>query len=197
LRAISVLGRAVFLGETVSDTIAKILEREPDWRALPERTPVLVRSLLRRCLAKDPARRLHDVADARIEIEEARSEPAEATPSEDTARRTPVIALGALTVAAIVVALWALARSSPPEPKAVTRTIINLPEDRPLALEGTTAVALSPDGRYVAYTVRNERRTELYLRALDELEAKPIAGGEGGLMPFFSPDSQWLVPTDN
>jgi len=184
--------RTVFLGETVSDTIAKILEREPDWRALPERTPVLVRSLLRRCLAKDPARRLHDMADARIEIDEVRSEPAEATASGDTARRYPLIALGALTVAAMVVALWALTRSSAPEPKAVTRTVINLPEGRHLALEGTTAVALSPDGRYVAYFARNEGRTELYLRALDELEAKRIDGSEGGLMPFFSPDSQWL-----
>ena len=184
-------GRTVFLGETVSDTIAKILEREPDWRTLPTRTPVLVRSLLRRCLAKDPARRLHDMADARIEIEEA-SSPAEATPSQATSRRNPLIAMGALTVAAMVAALWALTRSSAPEPKAVTRTVINLPEARHLALEGTTAVALSPDGRYVAYFARNEERTELYLRALDELEAKRIDGSESGLMPFFSPDSQWL-----
>ena len=184
--------RTVFLGETVSDTVARILEREPDWRALPERTPVLVRSLLRRCLAKDPARRLHDIADARIEIEEARSAPLEATSSGNPSRRNPLIAMGVLTVAAMVVALGALMRSNAIEPKAVTRTVINLPADRPLALEGTTAVALSPDGRYVAYFARNDGRTELYLRALDELEAKPIAGSEDGQTPFFSLDSQWL-----
>ena len=185
-------GKTVFLGETVSDTIAKILEREPDWRTLPTRTPVLVRSLLRRCLAKEPARRLHDMADTRIEIEEASSDLEEATPSQATSRRNPFIAMGALTAAAMVAALWALTRSSAPEPRVVTRTVINLPEARHLALEGTTAVALSPDGRFVAYFARNEGTSELYLRALDELEAKPIAGSEGGLMPFFSPDSQWL-----
>jgi len=184
-------GRCVFLGETVSDTIARILEREPNWRALPERTPVLVRSLLRRCLAKDPAHRLHDLADARIEIEDATSEPVEAIPTVDTSRRT-LVALGAIAVAATVVALWALTRSGTPEPKAVTRTVIPLPEDRSLALEFTTAVALSPDGKYVAYFAMNEGTTELHLRALDELEATPIAGSEGGSTPFFSPDSQWL-----
>ena len=68
-------GKTVFHGETVSDTIGKILEREPDWEALPEGAPRWLRSLLRRCLEKDPGRRLHDVADARLEIEEALETP--------------------------------------------------------------------------------------------------------------------------
>ena len=67
----SLTGKAVFLGETVSDTIAAILDREPDWQALPEKTPALIRNLLRRCLRKNPQQRLHDIADFRIEIEEA------------------------------------------------------------------------------------------------------------------------------
>ena len=66
-------GRSAFAGETISDTIAKILEREPDWQALPASTPARIRDLLRRCLQKDQQRRLHDIADARIEIEEART----------------------------------------------------------------------------------------------------------------------------
>ena len=66
-------GRRAFAGETISDAIAKILEREPDWQALPASTPARIRDLLRRCLQKDPQRRLHDIADARIEIEEART----------------------------------------------------------------------------------------------------------------------------
>ena len=68
-------GRSAFAGETVSDTLAAILEREPDWNALPAATPSAVRRLLRRCLEKDPRRRLHDVADARIEIEDALATP--------------------------------------------------------------------------------------------------------------------------
>ena len=68
-------GRMAFPAETVSDTIAAILEREPDWSLLPEATPAKIRDLLRRCLQKNPHQRLHDIADARIEIEEALAEP--------------------------------------------------------------------------------------------------------------------------
>ena len=64
-------GRPAFRGETVSDTIAAILEREPDWSALPAQTPASIRRLLQRCLEKDPKRRLRDIGDARLEIEEA------------------------------------------------------------------------------------------------------------------------------
>src|SRR3989442_1902959 len=68
-------GRNAFAGETVSDTIAVILGREPDWSALPEETPPAIRRLLQRCLEKDPKRRLHDIADARLEIDDASREP--------------------------------------------------------------------------------------------------------------------------
>ena len=73
----SLTGRAAFAGETISDTIAFILEREPDWGAVPVSTPVRVHDLLRRCLQKDPDRRLHDIADARIEIEETIAGPSD------------------------------------------------------------------------------------------------------------------------
>src|SRR3989441_6183098 len=68
-------GRRAFDGETVSDTIAAILEREPDWSILPAATPSTIRRLLQRSLEKDPKRRLHDIADARIEIDDASREP--------------------------------------------------------------------------------------------------------------------------
>ena len=61
-------GRLAFPGGTVSDTIVSILDREPDWQALPEATPPRVRQLLRRCLEKDPGRRLRDIGDANIEL---------------------------------------------------------------------------------------------------------------------------------
>ena len=62
-------GRVTFAGDTVSDSIAKILEREPDWSALPATTPASIRRLLLRCLAKDPKKRLRDIGDVRIEID--------------------------------------------------------------------------------------------------------------------------------
>ena len=64
-------GRRAFSGETISDTIAAILGREPDWTALPPALPPEVQRLVRRCLQKDPRRRIHDIADARVEIDEA------------------------------------------------------------------------------------------------------------------------------
>jgi serine/threonine protein kinase len=70
-------GRQAFAGETVSDTIAKVLEHQPNWNALPETTPASIRVLLQRCLERDPHRRLHDIADARIEIEDALTSPAD------------------------------------------------------------------------------------------------------------------------
>ena len=69
-------GRQAFRGETLSDTIAGVLEREPDWSALPATTPPPIHKLLRRCLQKDSHRRLHDIADARIEIEDSLAAPA-------------------------------------------------------------------------------------------------------------------------
>ncbi len=79
-------GRAAFLGETVSDTIAKILQTEPNWEALPP-IPAAAQRLLRRCLQKDAGRRLHDMADARFEIEDALASPrSESAPTEAEGR---------------------------------------------------------------------------------------------------------------
>ena len=80
-------GRRAFRGETPSDTIAAVLEREPDWSRLPDATPLRIRRVLRRCLEKDPNRRLHDVADARIELEDATSSPDVTPVSAPSSRR--------------------------------------------------------------------------------------------------------------
>jgi len=95
-------GRIAFVGETTSDTIAKILEREPDWQNLPASTPARIQDLLRRCLHKDQQRRLHDIADARIEIEEART-------GLTRPRRVvglPIVAAAVALVLAIVASAW-------------------------------------------------------------------------------------------
>ena len=93
-------GRITFAGDTASDSIAKILEREPDWSALPVATPVSIRRLLLRCLAKDPKQRLRDFGDVRIEID-AIGEVPPGTPALVTAerRRRDVAALGRRRVA--------------------------------------------------------------------------------------------------
>ena len=193
-------GNPAFLGDTVSDTIARILEREPDWRALPANTPATLRSLLRRCLQKDSSRRVHHVADVRIEIEESLAEPEPvhaAVAGGGRARRALVVTI-LVALFATGVALWSLTRSSEPATQPITRIAMPFPTGAEVALHNFPAVALSPDGRQVAYVGESGNTTRLYLRALDELDPRPLDGTDGARMPFFSPDGQWLgfVNTD-
>ncbi len=185
--------RRAFAGETVSDILAGILRAEPDWTFIPADTPPLVRSLLRRCLQKDPARRLQHIGDARIEIEEAQAEPVAsfAPPS----RRKPWLAR-AVAVAMVLVAaiawgrLWL--RETPPAP--VQRFAIAVPASDPLVPHPTNPdVTISPDGARLAYVARHADTTRLMLRSMDQMEFKPLAGTEGADCPSFSPDGSWLA----
>ncbi|MFQ5789586.1 MAG: hypothetical protein ACE5JI_03830, partial [Acidobacteriota bacterium] len=180
-------GSVAFLGETVSDTIAAILDREPDWEALPAATPAILRGLLRRCLRKDPTRRIHHVADARIEIEEALREPVEGTaPLQLQGRPRPsgrsrTLALGSVLSAILGgLAVWGLMHLSPRR-EPVARLAIPVSN-------ASAALAISPDGNRLVY--RAEGR--LFLREMDAPEGRPIPGTERPTTPFFSPDSQWV-----
>ncbi len=192
--------RQAFRGETVSDTIATVLEREPDLQLLPPATPAQMRNLLRRCLHKDPQHRLRDIGDARIEIEEASAAPAMAEPTAAAQsvgvrwRGAPLWGGAILLLAAIAgIAIWNRESSSPIVSGPVSRIAITLPPGQPLAgLEIGLAVALSPDGTRLVYAARQGGIQQLYLRPLAGLEAQPIPGTEGATEPFFSPDGQWL-----
>ncbi len=191
-------GRPPFGGETTSDAIAGILEREPEWMTLPSSLPAGVRGLLERCLAKDPKQRLRDVGDARFEIEKALALPS-APPvmthvpavGRTTARWVAVVAGTAVLSGT---AVWMLTPRSSPAQSAlwsVSRLAVSPPAGVPLAVD-TARVAVSPDGRSVAYVAGRGRRQQIYLRDLDQFDSIPIPGTEGGSNPFFSPDSQWL-----
>ena len=190
-------GKQAFHGETTTEILAAVLRGEPDWQALPASTPLKVRGLLGRCLQKDLRHRLHDAADGRIETEDALASPALAEPAalkgiHLLGRRWLIISVGTfLLVAAITgIAVWNLKPSSQ---KPVTRTVINLPPGQQLAgVENGPTVALSPDGTRLVYVARQGGIQQLYLRAMDSLEAKPISGTEEATAPFFSPDSQWI-----
>jgi serine/threonine-protein kinase len=193
-------GTMAFTGETATDTLAAVLKNDPDWSRLPVATPNHVRVLLGRCLQKDVRRRLQAIGDARIALEEVLSGTSEAVSSVGVSpangthakRRTLLFGLGALLIAAITGFVgWNLGRS--PAPRPVTRTAINLPpgEQLPDLLFGP-AVALSPDGTHLAYVAMQGSSQQIYLRAMDSLEARPLPGTAGAVNPFFSPDSQWL-----
>jgi eukaryotic-like serine/threonine-protein kinase len=190
--------RPAFPGETLTDTLAAALEREPDWHALPATTPLKIRDLLRRCLHKDAARRLHDIADARIEIDEAldvsgslSAVPVAAQPSSPGGHML-LWGLAALAAVGFAIALWGLVRRTRPPTRPVTRVAVTLPLGDRLSPSGDPAVALSPDGSRLVYAGYHAGSTQLYLRSMNHFEATPIPGTAGADTPFFSPDSQWV-----
>jgi Tol biopolymer transport system component len=196
-------GRQTFRDETVSDTLASIIRSEPDWSALPAETPAKIRDLLRRCLQKDPRRRLHDIADARLEIEEVLAAPTEqagaiaSSARQAKGRRVPAalwIGLGILAGAAAGVLLSRLRT-----PEAPRDTPLSIHSVIPLPVETRLRVALirpslafSPDGRKLVFRATRGQIDQLYVRDLGNPDATPIAGTEWGFNPFFSPDGEWL-----
>ncbi len=196
-------GRRAFPGESVSDTLSAIVADEPDWSALPPSLPPRVRDLLRRCLQKDLRKRLHDISDARLELEDVQATPAPAsTETVPTAvvrgaSRRPQpwawLAAGALLGAAVAAALLLSRRppgTLPPSPRL--QAVLSLPEGVRLLGGGRPSVALSPDGATVVFRGSQSGTPRLYRRRLDGSEAVALAGTEGGLNPFFSPDGEWI-----
>jgi Tol biopolymer transport system component len=198
-------GKMPFTGETLSDVLAAILEREPDFAAIPFSTPARIAWLVRRCLAKDPKRRLHDIADARLELDEAIAEPqgAVAIPagSPQKSRRSEIMAwsVAALCLLGGVMAALVLAPGgtgeSVPDGTSFTAAVV-LPDDLrlgtpdPRGASPSGRFTLSPDGRRLAIVATDASgRTMLWVRPLDTPVAQPLAGTEGASFPFWSPNS--------
>ena len=191
------VGRTPFAAETVSDTIVAILTREPDWSRLPADTPPAARRLLQRCLQKDASRRLRDIGDAKLDLEEALSwkpstEAIDIRPSGN--RRQPVFALvGALLIGAVLsaAAIWAL-RPITSAPRSTAQFAVALPENEPVGGLDFPAVVISPNDTHIVYVARRGGRSQLFARAIESLEAHALTGTEGALGPFFSPDGRWV-----
>ena len=190
-------GHAMFAGDTASDSIAKILETEPDWSALPAAVPPRVRSLIVRCVEKDPLQRLRDIGEARIALQEPAGPDADAAPGK-TARagRREALAWGLCLVFAMAAFGFAIAYARRPAPESrVVRASINAPEGASFRFLSSDAgpVEISPDGRSLAFVARTEvGRNLLFVRSLDGLEPRPLTGTEGATRPFWSPDGRHL-----
>jgi len=193
-------GKMAFHGESVTDTLAAVIRAEPDWSQLPAATPIRVRVLLQRCLQKDPKQRLRDIGDARISLDEVLAgapDPSLAGAAGISAllrQRTLILGLGGVLVAVVTgFAIWNLKPTPSEPPPIVSRYVITLPPGQQLAgLDSGPAVALSSDGTHLAYVATQGGTQQIYLRAMDSLEARPIPGTERATNPFFSPDGQWL-----
>ncbi len=181
-------GRRLFVGETVSDVLAGVLKSEVDFAALPAEAPPAVRRLLRRCLARDPRNRLHDVADARLELSEETRAAADEHPTPDARpARWRAVAAGAalLIVGGLVGVATRGPRAVPAASPAVRFTVVP-----PGAGGRIKTLSLSQDGRRLVYTLSSEPR--LLVHDLAAFESRPLAGTEGATAPFFSPDGDWI-----
>jgi Tol biopolymer transport system component len=191
-------GRPAFDRPTSSDTIAAILEHDPDWRSLPASTPSAVRRLVMRCLEKDVARRVRDIGDVRIDIADTRSSNVGgdgliATPGRSSVARWWPISAAAIVAAAIGAGTVWMLRASPPVSEEVTRLAVSLPAGDVLGNEAFPEIALSPDGRTIAYAAsRGGRVPQMFVRDLDAPEATLLSGTDGARSPFFSPNGQWI-----
>ena len=192
-------GRRAFGGDEVSEILAHVLTEEPDWNALPARTPLPIRRLLRRCLEKDRKRRLDSAAAARFEVEEAMTAVGEngngAADSRAAWRRAlPWALTGVSAVALALVLLFGGLRRNVAS-TAPIRVHVGLGAEATLAtVDRGSAAILSPNGQALVFV--GQRRTgpaSLFVRRLDQLDATPLPGTEGAHSPFFSPDGEWIA----
>ncbi|MBP1610403.1 MAG: serine/threonine protein kinase, partial [Acidobacteria bacterium] len=188
-------GRAAFSGDDVSDILAAVIRSEPEWIGLPKNLHWRIRELLERCLGKDARNRYSGISDARVEIQKALTDPSGvlAPPALTIgSKRKPGLGLpwiAAIVVLSVIVAGVAVWRFKPAEPRQIVHFEYNLPDGQQFSNLGFEAVAISRDGKQLAYSTPKG----LYLHRLDESGAKLIAGTEGDVQnPFFSPDGKWL-----
>ncbi|MEO8053666.1 MAG: protein kinase, partial [Acidobacteriota bacterium] len=198
-------GKRAFDGETVSDVLAAVLMKEPNWSALRAPISLRVRELLRRCLQRDAKQRLRDIGDARISLEEEiaatssssgqlpfEEDPSVPGPTAASAERTRRFSLYlswalAAAFAAAAGALALRARAPAVSPASALKLAVLPPAGTP----SSGPIDLSPDGRQIAFTAAGpDGRTKLYVRSLDSLDPKALPGTDDADAPFFSPDGR-------
>ena len=189
-------GRRAFEGEEISDVLAAVLTRDPDFSALPAATPATVRRLLARCLDKDPKRRLRDIGEARLELSE---------PALSAASSAPGAALAATVRRPRARAAWATAgvfalafagilvmhlRETPPVAEPIEFTVP--PPESSFFSGATPQFALSRDGRQLVFVAAERGTPMLFVRSLASSDARVLPGTEQATFPFWSPDGRFV-----
>jgi Tol biopolymer transport system component len=191
--------RQAFSGESVSETLAEVMKSDPPWQALPADMPPHLARLIRQCLVKDPRQRIRDMGDVRLALDGAfeTTGPATAeTAKSPDVRWTSTAAIRLAAAAAVIASIgagggaWLLLRPTQAASVPIARLAITLPADMRLGGLDQPAIAVSPQGTLVAYVGVSSGREQLHVRAIDGVESKALAGTEGALSPFFSPDGQ-------
>jgi Tol biopolymer transport system component len=189
-------GRCAFRGDDVADTFVLVLSGEPDWGALPATTPAPIRRLLRRCLEKDRRRRLADIADARLDLDDASSPLAQVSeaqsglvadaPTPRSFRRERMVWAAAVALLGLLSALALVMTFRPAPRQQELRFDITMPFDT-----AWTSPVISPDGRRIALIARADGRSRVWVHTLDGRGARPLDGTDGAQeRVFWSPDSE-------
>ena len=188
-------GRRVYDGETVSDMVARILEREPDWNALPAATPPRLAALLRRCLVKDAKQRQRDIGDVRLELEaiaagDAGVVAAPGAPAP-VRRGAPAWALALAALALLALGAAAAGMLAPRGANDEPATLTLLAPPGVSFARAATDVVLSPDGRQVVFVASDSvSGPRLWVRAVDRENARPLGMTENPADPFWAPDGR-------
>jgi len=202
-------GVGLFRGETTTDSIGAVLHKDVDLAVLPQETPQVIRHLLNRCLSKDRDRRLHDIADARVELEAVLREPADEWSVREQghshiARRSPftvlAVAIGfVVVVAGAGVVGWSLRLTPNPRPVPLRKLEIQV---EGLQRDEGHAPVISPDGSHIVLAAKGR----LLVRSLDSFDPIELPGTQGASHAFWSPDSQqigfhdgtrlWRIPSE-
>ncbi len=195
-------GKRVFEGEDLSDTLAFVLTKEPDWTALPPNVPSSIRILLKGCLERDRRQRIADISTALFVLKDPASlTPVGAAASLTTVpqppgwqRAVPWAATAIATSAAVgMLVVWAPWSKTPPP--LSQRLSVELGAEVSLITTTGASAILSPDGQTLAFVAQKSASStpQLYVRRLDQLQATPLSGTDNAGSPFFSPDWQWVA----
>jgi len=187
-------GKRAFPGEDVSDVLASVLAREPDWALMPAGLPPVLRSHIKRCLEKDRRRRIRDIGDVLLALDGAFEVPSTHVPLHASVaepgwrRALPIVLTAIAAVLVTALSAWRLWPSARPQP--TNRFDYVVPDNQTLAnVTQRPVIAISPDGRSFVY----QAMEGLYVRSMEDLQPRLIRGTAENLnSPFFSPDGQWV-----
>jgi len=191
-------GERTFRGDGLSETLAAVILKEPDFEALPDETPPRLRELVRRCLIKDARKRLRDIGEARVTLEDPQAATVEGGPTNPPTAEAPApprrrwawLALAAVPLVAIAAFFIGSSLEPEPPPAAPVRLNVEFSDTQRFSTTPGMSIVPSPDGTHVAFAMGEP--PQLHVRNLQHLEDTVLSGTEGAQQPFFSPDGEWI-----